>query len=207
MRLLTASSLESEPSPMGVVSLNPKSLSLNGSATFLPNGIYFCKTRIGTGRSSKKSEAGFSLVELIAVVVILGILAITVYPRFSNQGFDEAAFAQEMATALRYAQRLAVNSRCPVRVRVDAANERLDLFYPDGTVAGACGPTPPTFNSNVTVPGVRGGAYAVVAEPGVDVTTGLALYFDALGAPVPGGGSVSVGSHTVTVDNVTGYVH
>ena len=55
------------------------------------------------------SESGFSLVELVTVLVILGIVAVVALPRFAGQGgFAERAAQDQIIAAARYAQQLAM---------------------------------------------------------------------------------------------------
>lgn len=138
------------------------------------------------------------------VVVLVGVLAVVVLPRFDRQPYDESAFLLEATAALRYAQRLAVASGCPVRAVADAAADTLSLYFPNGT-ASTCGSS---TSFTVPVPAPRGGGpYVVAAANGVDLTSGATLYFDALGRPQPGGAVLTVGSRSIVVEAQTGYVH
>jgi prepilin-type N-terminal cleavage/methylation domain-containing protein len=157
---------------------------------------------------SPRDGAGFTLAELTVVLVLVGALAVVAVPMLRTGAADEAAFAAELRTALRYAQRLAVNAGCPVRVRLDGAADALALHYPDGTTAGACGPAdPPAFSPGVPVPDLRGGGpYRRQATGGAGLAADAAVHFDALGRP-SAALAVAVGPHAVQVEPETGYVH
>ncbi|MDB4470799.1 GspH/FimT family pseudopilin [Deltaproteobacteria bacterium] len=68
-----------------------------------------------------RSNSGFSMVELVVVILVLGILAAVVMPRFVDlDTFRARAAYDEVAGAIRYAQKLAVASGCEVQVAITA---------------------------------------------------------------------------------------
>ena len=55
----------------------------------------------------KTFKTAFTMLELVFVMVVIGILAVTMIPRFSKDNLSEAAI--QMASHIRYAQHLAIN--------------------------------------------------------------------------------------------------
>lgn len=54
-------------------------------------------------------NAGFSLVELVAAIVLISILAVTVLPKFTSRGgFTEYAARDEIKSAIQFAQQRAM---------------------------------------------------------------------------------------------------
>ena len=77
-------------------------------------------------------QRGYSLLELLAVVIILGIAAAVAIPGISTvdpDGLDIAA--EEIAQAMRYARSEAIRTGDPRGFRQNSSNRRIRVFRPD----------------------------------------------------------------------------
>ena len=135
---------------------------------------------------------GFSLTELVLVLVIAGILAAIAIPQFNQPEVNASWYYEQVRAGLRYAQRQAVAQRRSVYVFVTAA--RMELCY------SATSPCP--LADAVSDLGT-GNPYQLDAPSGVALTP-LAFSFNSLGQP-SAGAPFAVGTATVEADS--GYVH
>jgi MSHA pilin protein MshC len=142
-------------------------------------------------------ERGFTLVELTMVMVIIGILAAVVGPRFfDRQVFDERLFYEESLAAVRYGQKLAVASGCLIQVSLDGAGYRLRRA--DNCTSGA-------FGSEVQGPDGQT-PFAATLPNGVGVSAStFPVVFDSLGRP-SAAASATLGGFTISVTADTGMV-
>ncbi|WP_052063563.1 GspH/FimT family protein [Nitrincola sp. A-D6] len=68
---------------------------------------------------------GFTLVELILVLVLLGVLSAVVLPRFTSSGYAEYGYTEELASAIRFAQQSAVATNRPVTLTLSSNHYRI----------------------------------------------------------------------------------
>lgn len=135
---------------------------------------------------------GFTLTELVLVLVLIGILAAFAAPRLNIEGFERQSFARELTIALRHAQRVAIASGCAVDVTIQASG-----FSVAWTSGGDCG------SGSLPHP-TRGGAFTGSGQ--VSAGTGT-VRFDGMGRTASGTAIVVAGGPTIVVEAGSGYVH
>lgn len=146
-------------------------------------------------------NSGFTLVELVVVMIIIGVLAVAAIPRFfERQTFDARGFSDATLAVLRYAQKAAIAQRRNVCANFGSATVTLRIASSTGGAA-AC-------DTDLAGPGMPA-PYQITAKGATVFTPVPATFsFNALGqASAETVIQISGITPRIKVEKDTGYVH
>ncbi|OGS98172.1 MAG: hypothetical protein A3K04_01870 [Gallionellales bacterium RBG_16_56_9] len=152
------------------------------------------------GKNIKRTP-GFTLIELVMTLVIVGILAAVVAPRFFDTNiFQSRGFADQVQASLRYAQKIAIAQHRNVCVAFTANSVTLNI-------ASASGAASPCDTNLVSPTGEA--SYVINAPAGITFTaTPTDFSFNALGTPSTAQTiNITGATNGITIEAETGYVH
>lgn len=113
--------------------------------------------------ASRARQRGFTLVELVMVMVLIGVLAVFVAPRINTTNFNARGFHDETLALLRYGQKAAIAQRRNVCVQLADSGVTLRIFA-DNPGVGACA-TAPVLTMPSSARGGTGLAGQVAGNP------------------------------------------
>lgn len=138
-----------------------------------------------------RHAAGFTLIELIMVLLLVGVLSVAAIPKFFDKNtFQARGFHDETLSLLRYAQKSAVAQRRTVCVSVAATGVGLTVASSAGSTTCATAlvlPSPPVGGT-----GLGGSSFKFLASGATDQSGTIAL--------------TVAGASNISIDAVTGYV-
>ena len=149
----------------------------------------------------RSTTIGFTVVELVVVITIVGIVALVAIPRFTGaSSFQSRGFYDSATSVVRFAQKTAIAWRRDVFVCVTATRVSA------GTAAGCATPI---------INPVTGAALDTGNAPGGVTLTLAAFSFDSAGRPNPNAAVTITLTSTIAddparqivIERETGYVH
>ncbi len=141
---------------------------------------------------SHKLTAGYSIIELVIVMLLVSILAAVAIPRLNLDGFRSAGFSQQAISAIRFAQKQAISTGCSVAVAIDASS--CDLNW-SGCAGNASLANPATGDTNFCANSTPTGAVSTIN-----------FTFNRIGSP-SAAQSFSIDGRTIVVEANTGFTH
>ena len=149
-----------------------------------------------------RNQHGFTLVELVMVMIIVGILAVFAAPRFFDADiFKSRGFADQVQASLRYAQKVAIAQRRNVCVELTANDITLKIASAGGA-ASAC-------DTNLISP--TGESPYKINTPSASIALAYSsanFGFNALGRTAASQTiTISGATNPIVVEAETGYVH
>ncbi len=148
-------------------------------------------------------KKGFTLIELVVVILLISILGAFMLPKLNLSTFRESGFVQQSMAAIRYGQKQAIGSGCQVNVLITTAD--CTLQWNGLPVALGC----PAGGTNITNPatGLSNFCNDSTPESGTDLPT--TIRFDNIGRPTAllGDLSLNLGSRIIIIEPETGFAH
>ena len=154
-----------------------------------------------TDPAAARIARGYTLVELVTVIAIVAILAAIAGPRFFDHSlFRARGYADELAGAIRYSQKIAIATGCSVQFTATTSGYQAMQQVASGN---HCNSASATWTSAVT--NADGQQIAGSVPSGIG-TSAFSLTIGPDGLLSSGGGvSIAVGSRTLVISTVSGY--
>jgi len=153
-------------------------------------------------------NSGFTLVELIMVILLIGVLAVYAAPKFDVSIFEQNSFFIQAMSSIRYAQKQAIASGCNVEVDINASACNLEWSNPAPANANC-----PIDAVPINNPANSNANFCAGSTPDASPTGGN-FRFDNIGRPMNTSDvvltavkEIVISTQTIQVEAETGYTH
>ena len=138
-----------------------------------------------------KASRGFTLPELVAVMMLAGILSVSVLPKLQGAlSFRDDAWRDQVVAALHYAHKSAISHRRLVCATVDTGTVTLTIA--SANPATTCSAALPGIDGQSAFADSKGAAPASISPAG-------ALYFQPTGRVTTDGAGSSAVARTISI--------
>jgi MSHA pilin protein MshC len=146
---------------------------------------------------------GYTLIELVIVMVVLGVLAAVAGPRFfTQQTFSDRGYADELGAALRATQKAAVISGCAARLTIGASSY---AAAQQAAAGNSCDQADTSWSTAIVGP--DGAALQGSAPSGTTASPTGVFQFDGRGRlSVSPATTIAVGGRSITIEPGTGFI-
>lgn len=149
-----------------------------------------------------KANKAYTLIELIVVVVILGLLAVSIPRYFKTEEYELEMFFQQTLGSIKFAQKIAIGMGC--HVQVSATETTVTLKTKENCTTG-------DFTKDIIDPDTKQVGYEKTAPSDVVIiSTNFPIYFDRAGKAHINTGDVGdaemqIDSKVIKIIGETGY--
>lgn len=147
--------------------------------------------------SKKKFNNGFTVLEIICVLIILGILVAVAIAKFDDLGIQDISISKKIKTHLRYAQLKAMGDIYPWGIKFEGSKYTLQKNW---------------SNSTIKLPG-ENNPYVEDLPVSISSTTNIVAFSSGRGQPVDTNGNlltndvvITIGSEKVYIKPQTGFI-
>lgn len=149
------------------------------------------------------SNNGFTLIEVIMVIILVGILAAYAIPNLNLNQFRSQGFAQQAMASIRYGQKQAIASGCDINVSISAAGCTVQW---NGTPGGiGC----LALNTPITNPATGLANFCNDSSPESITDLPADISFNNIGQPTAtvDDHEIILGTRTINIEPNTGFAH